>query len=168
MDRYEKQKRYDEVIKAGVGWTTKHPADGQNDLVFARIAAAYLQRANADSVHAEGYIDEAVIYRDRVLSFVKDGRPLISKSWALHASARISESAGDISSKQHCLQYGNARVLLDRLLVLLSEVQAQHPNPTRGDDRTVEDARKLLDDAHVAISRVREKQVEAGCPTPKP
>lgn len=169
MDRYEKQHRYDATIKAGIAWTTKHPGDGRNDAVFSRIAAAYLWKAQTDSAHAEEHTDKAIAYRDRALSVVQDDL-LVRRIWALRASAYTTESAGDISAKQRCFHYNSALTFQGRLLEYLNEeqVQATHPNPASGDHTTLEEVRKLLDDAHLAIFRVREKQVEAGCPTPQP
>ena len=45
MQKYERGRRYDDAIKAGVDWTKKYPTDGFNDLVFRRIAWLYLEKA---------------------------------------------------------------------------------------------------------------------------
>lgn len=159
MEKYDKQGRYDDAIKAGSTWAEEHPNDGSNDLVFRQIALLYLEKAKKDSGHADEYADRAILYRDKALPLASDA----TLGWRSMAGVRdlalISESAADLSAKQRCPQYQNAIKLLERLAVLLKEQQVA----PRGAGFTADDIKTFLNQVDATISRVRHKQQSAGC-----
>jgi hypothetical protein len=165
MEKYEKQGRYDDAIKAGLAWTENHPRSGDNDLVFRRIALLYLARARTDSGHADGYVNEAILYRDKAIPPALD----TSLGWYSMAGLRdlalISESAGDLSVRQRCAQYGNAIKLLQRLGVLLKEKRVQAAGQTSSTigSFTVDDVDQFQTQVDATITRVRGKLQNDSC-----
>lgn len=168
MQKYEKRGRYDDAIKAGILWTERYPNDGFNDWLFRRIAWLYLEKAKRDPGHLDDYVHEAIIYRDKALPLALDVRYGWASMGTLRDLALISESAGDLSMSQRCVQYKNAITLLERLVVLLKEkqIQAAHPSISNEDRFTPGDVKSFLDRTDTTISRVRDKQRKAGCQQP--
>ena len=101
MSKCEKQGRLDDAIQAGISWTQQHPNDGSNDLVFKRIATVFLGKAQRDGRHAEGYVKEALVYRDKALPLDSDPSRggaawLACETWLLSLSPLvISQTSSD-------------------------------------------------------------------------
>ncbi len=166
MAKYEKQSRYDDAVRAGNAWTEKHPNSDSNVWIFTLIARLYLQRAKAESGHADEYVTQAMLYRDKALPFESDN---IS---GLRDLALLSEAGGDLSASQRCVQYRNSLKLLEHLGDVLRERQAVAPKqevlaPRQGTSAeyvlTVEDINALLERTNGTITRVREKLQKSSC-----
>lgn len=131
MHKYERKGRYDDAIKAGVAWTQQHPdADSSvwNGWIYTGVSALYLKKAARDGEDAELDIQQALLYRDRAVPFSTESL------YAMQRLAAISESAGDLSAPERCVQYRNTMKLLDRANILLTEEKDRmarqiKPNP---------------------------------------
>jgi hypothetical protein len=166
MSKYEKKGRYDDAIEAGVEWTKKHPTDGSNDRVFIGIASTFLHKAKQDSGNADEYVRQAVLYRDKAIPIASD----TSLGWyslrTVRDLALISESAGDLSDTQRCVQYRNAAQLLERLAVLLNAKRSQLSNQTSSAEDAFgsnDDVERFLRQADATLARVRDKQQSSAC-----
>lgn len=164
MRNYQKRGRYDAAIEVGKAYTEAYPRDGFNDRVFVGVAWMYLDKAGHDSARADGYVNAALLYRDKVLLATDTTSPS-SSIWTLPDLALISKAAGDISPKQRCVQYGNAIKLLERRADLLRDKQeeiARRFVPVK-DDLSVEDCKCMSDETQTAIEEVRELQTRYAC-----
>jgi hypothetical protein len=107
MSKYKKKGRYDDAIKAGIAWTQRYPDAGySNGWIYTDVSALYLKKAAKDGDEAEEDVKQAVVYRDKALPFSTDSL------YSLQRLAAISESAGDLSAPQRCVQYRNTMKLL--------------------------------------------------------
>ncbi len=110
MSRYVKQRRYDDAVRVGNAWTARNPNSESNVYIFRLISDLYLERAKTDSTHADDYVKQAMLYRDKML-------PLASNNvYGLRDLALLSEAGGDLSASQRCVQYRNAIKLLERFV----------------------------------------------------
>src|SRR5439155_6367172 len=149
----------------GITWTQQHPNDGSNDLVYKHVATLFLEKAQKNSGHAEEYVKQALLYRDKALRLDSDP----SRGWRSMAGLRdlalISESAGDLSNEQRCVQYRNADKLFQELVVRLKEKQADTSaqGNVGGNGFTTVDVNQLLKNTDAAQNDVRTKFQSNGC-----
>jgi tetratricopeptide (TPR) repeat protein len=157
MSKYQKRGRYDDAIRAGVMWTEKSPDDGSNVWLYMDVSALYLLKAAKDGEHAEEDVKQALLYRDKVLPFASDGL------YSLEQLAAISESAGDISAAQRCVQYRNAIKITDRMAVLLSEEKDRVARQFKPRLDDVERIKCDSDRAGAMVNRLRGKLQDSAC-----
>jgi hypothetical protein len=164
MESYQEHGYYDAAINAGEAWTSKNPSGLANEAVLIGIASVYLRKARHDQKHAEAEIREALRYRDEALKAASDPELGYSMS-ALRDLALISEYAGDLSSEQRCIQYGNAIKLYEHLLAQLTDKKDEISRRFVPDnkDLTVADVDCLADETHDAMAQIREKQQRFAC-----
>jgi hypothetical protein len=156
MTKYQKKGRYDEAIQAGIMWTEKYPDAGSNAWLYMDVSALYLVKAAKDSVHTEEDVKQALVYRDKALRFDPDGM------YSLQL-ATISESAGDLSAAQRCVQYRNAIKILDRMAVLLGEEQDRVARQFKPHPDDVERIKGDSDRVDAIVNRLRGKQQRSAC-----
>jgi hypothetical protein len=157
MRKYEKKSRYDDAIKAGIAWTEKHPDDGWNGWIYMEVSALYLKKARKDEEHAEEDVTEVILYRDKALPLFPD-----DLYW-LQRLAAISESAGDLSPTQRCVQYRNTMKLLDRVNILLTEEKDRVARQFRPDPADCEQMKCVSEQFDTSVNRVRGKLQQSGC-----
>jgi len=157
MSKYQKKGRYDDAIRAGIMWTEKYPDDGSNVWLYMDVSALYLLKAAKDGEHAEEDVKQALLYRDKVLPFASDGL------YSLQQLAEISESAGDISGAQRCVQYRNAIKITDRMAVLLSEEKDRVARQFKPRPDDVERIKCDSDRADAIVNRLRGKLQDSAC-----
>lgn len=157
MSKYEKKGHYDQAITAGITWTEKYPDAGSNDWVYTDISALYLKQAANDRGHTEDYVKQAVLYRDKALPFASDSL------YSLQRLAAISESMGDLSAAQRCLQYRNAIKLLDRMTVLLNEERDRVARFIKPDPNALEEIKCRSERVDATVNHVRAKLQNSGC-----
>ncbi len=165
MANYQKRGYYDAAIDVGKAWTTAYPIDGSNDKVFIGIASAYLAKARRDRAHADDYIREALLYRDKALATASDPELGVYSMSTIHDLAVISEYAGDLSAAQRCVQYRNTIKLYDHLITRLTDKRDEitHRFVPDPNDLTVADVDCWADQTHDAMAEVREKQKRSAC-----
>jgi hypothetical protein len=159
MSKYEKQGRYDAAIKAGIRWTEKNSDSGSNERIYTDISALYLKQAVKDRTHGEEYVKQAVLYRDKALPFAVDSK------YALQRLAAVSESMGDLSATQRCVQYRNSIKLLDRTTFLLNEDKDRvarlfKPDPN---EPTLEEIKRRSERVDASVNRIRIKLQNSAC-----
>jgi hypothetical protein len=115
MEKYEMKGRDDDAIQAGVAFVSKYPDSSLNFWIYQNLSVLYLKQARKDSGRAEEYLKQAILYRDKGLPSVSDS-PYQLQRWVI-----ISESVGDLSATQRCVQYRNAIKLLDRMNLLVNK-----------------------------------------------
>ena len=157
MSKYQKKGRYDDAIRAGVMWTEKYPDAGSNVWLYMDVSALYLLKAAKDGEHAEEDVKRALLYRDKVLPFASDGL------YSLQQLAAISESAGDISAAQRCVQYRNANKILDRMTVLLGEEKDRVARQFKPRPDDVERIKCDSDRLDATVNRLRGKLQHSAC-----
>ncbi len=160
MKKDEKKGHYDNAIKDGIAWTQKYPdaaSNGWNGRIYADVSALYLKKAANDDEHAEEDVTEALLYRDKALPFSTD-----SLYW-LQELAGISESAGDLSPTQRCVQYRNAMKLLDRVNILLTEEKGRVARQFKPDPADCEQMKCVSEQVDTAVNRVKGKLEHSGC-----
>lgn len=160
MAKYEKKEHYDDAINAGIAWTQKYPdagSNGWNGWIYADVSALYLKKAAKYDEHAEEDVTEALVYRDKALPFSTD-----SLYW-LQELAGISESAGDLSPTQRCVQYRNAMKLLDRVNILLTEEKERVARQFKPDPADCEQMKCVSERVDTAVNRVKVKLEHSGC-----
>jgi Sec-independent protein translocase protein TatA len=167
MQQYQKDGDYDDAISVGKAWVAKYPQDGSNDQVFGRIASLYLEKAKTDDRNRDEYVAHAIEYRDKMLPVATDATLGWYSMAALQDSASISEHAGDLSERQRCVQYRNARKLLERLRNLLHEKQIQLSKLTDSKQDAFgyasDDVQRCLKETDLKMSQLTEKQQAASC-----
>jgi hypothetical protein len=162
MARYEEKERYDDAIRIGMTLAEKHPDSVESALIYEDISGLYLRRATADSGRAEEYLKRAITYRDKALPSTSDS------PYGLRPLANLSESIGDLSATQRCIQYGNSIKLLDRMRLLTDEQKkslARQFKPDLAERQKVEDLLRWIDDA---AERVDNKLRTSGCQAARP
>jgi len=167
MANYEKRGMYGAAINAGNAWITEHPIDGTNDRVFLAIASIFLQKAKQDSSHADQYVDQALVYRDKAIPIASDTTLGWYSMTTLRDMSLISESAGELSSKQRCVQYRNGVKLLERVLDQLEtkrvEISRRTPNTEDQFGVSRDTVEQLSEQTKAGIARLRAKQQNAAC-----
>jgi hypothetical protein len=167
MQGYARRGRYNDAIAAAVDWTNKNVIDGSNDQVFVAVASLFLEQAKQNPQRADDYVSQAILYRDKALPIASD----TSLGWYSMGTLRdvslISESAGDLSYKQRCVQYRNAVKLLERLLHQLEEkrvgISRRTPNTEDQFGVTRDKVEQLAEQTKAAIARVKEKEQKNSC-----
>jgi len=61
MSGYIKQGRYDDAVRVGNAWSAKNPNSESNVEIYKVICLLYLERAKADSGHADDYVRQAML-----------------------------------------------------------------------------------------------------------
>lgn len=157
MKKYYKRGRYDDAIKAGIAWTEKHPDDSWNGLIYMEASALYLKKAEKDDEHAEEDVTAVLVYRDKAL-------PLFPNNlYWLQRLAAISESAGDLSPTQRCVQYRNAMKLLDRVNILLAAEKDRVARQFKPNPADCEQMKCVSEQVDTSISSVRGKLQHSAC-----
>jgi len=159
MAKYEKNGRYDDAVSAGVAWTKKYPDGFTSGWIYEDISELYLRRARADSGRAEEYLKQAVFYRDKALPSHLDS----DSPYSLNTLVVISESIGDLSTAQRCVQYRNSIKLLDRMKLLANEEQhrlARQFKPDLDERQKLNNLQECID---VVAKRVGGKLSASGC-----
>jgi len=167
MSGYIKQGRYDDAVRVGNAWTAKNPNSKWNVEIYKLISQLYLERAKADSGHADDYVRQAMLYRDKLLPFESNN------VYGLRYLGSLSETGGDLSEAQRCVQYRNAIKLLEHLTGMLREQRTVAPKekafvvPRKGTAAeyvlTVEDIDAMLERTRGAATQVQEKLQKSGC-----
>jgi tetratricopeptide (TPR) repeat protein len=159
MAKYEKKGRYDDAISAGVALAQKYPDSFTSGWIYEDISELYLRRATMDSGRAEEYLKQAVFYRDKALPSHLDS----DSPYSLNTLAALSESIGDLSTAQQCVQYRNSIKLLDRMRLLTNEDQhrlARQFKPNLDERQKLDNLLECID---VATKRVDGKLSASGC-----
>ena len=156
MSKYEKRGRYDDAIEAGIAWTEKNPDAGSSGWVYTDLSALYLEKAGKDSEHAEKDVQQALLYRDKAIQLDSDG---------LYSSqlAAISESAGDLSAAQRCVQYRNAIKIWDRMAVVLGEEKDRAARQFKPHPDDVERIKGDSDRVDAMVNRLSGKLQHSAC-----
>jgi len=157
MGKYEKKGRYDDAIRIGTTWADKYPDSITSGFIDEDVSALYLTKARGDNGHAEEYIKQALVYRDKALRFASDS------PYSLPTLVTISESAGDLSTVQRCVQYENAIRLLDRMNSLASaekERLRRQFKPDLAGGKKLESLSQWID---AGIERMNGKLSSSGC-----
>jgi hypothetical protein len=157
MRKYEKKSRYDDAIKAGIAWTEKHPDDSWNGWIYMEVSALYLKKAEKDGEHTEEDVTEVLLYRDKALPLFPD-----NLYW-LQRLAAISESAGDLSPTQRCVQYRNAMKLLDRGNIFLTEEKNRVARQFKPDPADCEQMKCVSEQVDSSMIRLRGKLQHSAC-----
>ena len=157
MSKYEKKSRYDDAIKTGIAWTEKYPDDRWNGWIYMEVSALYLKEAGKHDEHAEEDVTEVLLYRDKALLFFPD-----NLYW-LQRLAAISESAGDLSPTQRCVQYRNTMKLLDRVDILLTEEKDRVARQFKPNPSDCEQMKCVAEQVDTTVNRVREKLQRSAC-----
>jgi hypothetical protein len=157
MAKYEKRGRYDDAIRAGTAWTEKHPDGPMSGWIYRDLSVLYMKKAKMDTGHAEEYLKQALVYRDRALPSESDS------PYSLLPLEAISELVGDLSRVQRCVQYGNSIKLLDRMNVLVNEDKARWARQIKPDLAQRKQIDCLSDWIDVAMRRVSSKSAVSGC-----
>lgn len=159
MSKDEKRGKNDDAIGIGITWTQKHPDDPSNYWIYTSISQLYLKKAQNDAGHESGYVNQAILYRDKALPFQEHN------ILGLQDLAIISEMAGDLSSSQRCPQYQNAIKLLQHAVFVLNEQRTEATKQqARSNDALTPDKIKTLSE-HIdgTITRVTGKLQSSGC-----
>lgn len=157
MAKYEKNGRYDDAINAAVRLAAKHPDSFTSGLLYEDISRLYLRKSRTDSGRAEEYLTQAVSYRDKALPFASDS------PYFLQQLVVLSESIGDLSTSQRCIQYRNSIKLLARMRLLANEDQDRLTRQFKpiADERQKLD--HLLECIDTLTKRVSGKLSASGC-----
>ncbi len=157
VERYERWGFHEKAIATGVSWVEKHPREGFMDAILLReLSLLYLESAKKDEAHREDFVRQAMLYRDKALSSDPDSPA------NLDGLAGISLRAGDMSSEERCLQYGNTVKLLEWEKHLYEQMRAEalkesHPNPT------AEQCATCVDATERRLEWVQAKRQQASC-----
>jgi hypothetical protein len=157
MEKYEKTGQYDNAIKTGKAWAEKYPDQSANKWIYRYISVLYLKTASNEKEHAEESVKQAILYRDKALSSVSDS------AFALQPFEVISESAGDLSTAQRCLQYGNSLKLLTRMQTLANDEKDRLARQFKPDLAERKNIDCLADWIDAAIKRVSSKSSASNC-----
>ncbi len=166
MDNYEKRGMYDAAIYAGIKWLNHNP-EIFDDRISLAIACAFLNKAHQDRNHAEEYVRQALVYRDKAIPIASDtNRGWYSMS-TVQDMAAISESAADISDDQRCVQYRNTirllQLLAGRAQDKQDEISRRFGPKQDASGVTLADVDRYKSQVEAAIARVRDKQQKSGC-----
>ncbi len=159
MAKYEKNGRYDDAVSAGVALAQKHPDSFTSGWIYEDISELYLRRARMDSGRAEEYLKQAVFYRDKALPSHLDS----DSPYSLNTLVLLSESIGDLSTSQRCIQYRNSIKLLDRMKLLANEEEHRLARQFKSNLDERQKLDNLLECIDVVTKRVRAKLSASGC-----
>jgi hypothetical protein len=159
MAKYEKKGRYDDAVRTGVEVAEKYPDSVTSQWIYEDLSALYLRRARTDSGHADEYLRQAVIYRDK--AFVPASAS--DSPYSLESVATISESVGDLSTSQRCVQYGDSIKLLGRMKVLANEDEDRLKRQFKTDLAERTKIEGLLKGIDSSMDRVSGKLSASGC-----
>jgi hypothetical protein len=151
MEKAEKKDRFDDAIKTGTAWAEKYPQTPANEWVYRDLSVLYLKKASIERQRTEEYVSRAIFYRDKALSLTSDS------PYALQPFVAISEAAGDLSTAQRCLHYGNSLKLLTRMQVLANDEKDRLSRQFRPDLAERKQINSLSDWIDAAIKRVTAK-----------
>jgi hypothetical protein len=157
MAKYEKKGRYDDAVSTGVAWAEKYPDSFTSGWIYQDISALYLRRARMDSGRAEEYVKQALFFRDKALLSASDSE------YSLQRLVAISESAGDLSAAQRCVQYGNSIKLLERMKRLANEDKDHLARQLKPDLAERKKTECLLEWIDAGTKRVSGKLSASGC-----
>ncbi len=164
MANYERRGHYDAAIRVGTRWTEHHRTDAFfSDKVFISVASMYLQKARFDRSHSDDYVKQALLYRDKALPIASD--PTLENYDTLRDLGLISEYAGDLSTEQRCVQFGNAVKLYEHLTLRLKDKQLENSRrfaPVK-DDISASDVDCWISNTQGELERMRDKQHSSGC-----
>ncbi|HKS82688.1 MAG TPA: hypothetical protein VJR23_14385 [Candidatus Acidoferrales bacterium] len=146
--KYDKQGNFDEAIKVGQDWTSKHPEDP----LYNQIALCHLAKAAKDGAHKDEWIRQGVACYGKDLETYKKGKV----DFELYAAGRGFEYAGDLSSSCKCLYYDRALKAFDEEFPYI-----------QGDRYTADGASIPLapvrHENQKALDRVKSKIEKTGC-----
>lgn len=157
MAKYEKKGRYDDAINVGVAWTQKNPSGPISGWIYRDISVLYLKRASQDKANAEAYVKESISYRDKALPTASDS------AYALQPLLLVTESAGDLSPSQRCVQYRNSMRVLDRMKLLVSEEEDRLDRQFKPDPKERNDLECLSEWMDTSGKRLTTKLSTSGC-----
>jgi hypothetical protein len=157
MAKYQKKGRYDDAINVGVAWTQKNPDGPLSAWIYRDLSVLYLKRASQDKANAEAYVKEAILYRDKALPSASDS------AYALQPLLVITESAGDLSPSQRCVQYRNSMKVLDRMNVLVNEDKDRLERQFKPDPKERNDLECLSGWMDTSSTRLTTKLSTSGC-----
>jgi hypothetical protein len=157
MAKYEKNGRYDDAVSTGTALAQKYPDSFTSGWIYEDISALYLRRARMDSGHAEEFLKQAVLYRDKALP------SHLGSPYSLNLLVVLSELIGDLSTAQRCVQYRNSIKLLDRMKLLANEEEhglARQFKPNLDERQKLDNLLECID---VVTKRVGGKLSASGC-----
>jgi hypothetical protein len=157
MNKYRRRGRYDDAISTGAAWADKYPSSFMGGAIYRDISVLYLQRARIDSSHADAYLKQALLYRDKALTSASDSPA------SLQSLAAISEAVGDLSAPQRCVQYGNSIKFLDRMNLLTNEDKDELKRQFKPDLAKRKRIEFLSEWIDAEMRRVSEKSSVSGC-----
>jgi hypothetical protein len=157
MTKYEKHGRYDDAASVGAAWADKSPDSFMSGWIYQDISALYLKRARVESGRAEEYLKQAVIFRDKAVVSASDSPA------SLQRLAAISESVGDLSTAQRCVQYRNSIKLINRLNQLANEGKERLARQIRPDLNERRENECLFEWIDASTKRVRGKLSAYAC-----
>jgi hypothetical protein len=157
MNKYWRRGRYDDGISTGAAWADKYPSSFMGGAIYRDISVLYLQRARIDSSHADAYLKQALLYRDKALTSASDSPA------SLQSLAAISEAVGDLSAPQRCVQYGNSIKFLDRMNLLTNEDKDELKRQFKPDLAKRKRIEFLSEWIDGEMRRVSEKSSASGC-----
>jgi hypothetical protein len=157
VEKYAKKGRYDDAINSELAWVEKHPDGYINGWFYEEISELYLRKAKIDGGRAEEYLRQAVYYRDRAVPSASDD------SYLLQQLAIVSESIGDLSIAQRCVQYRNSIKLLDRMKLLANENKDHLERQFKPDIDERQKAERPPESIDKIIKRVDGKLSAPGC-----
>lgn len=157
MSKYEKTGRYDDAISTGLAWAERYPDSFTSGFIYEDVSGLYLTKARIDGARAEEYVRQAIVYRDKALRFFSDS------PYSLYNLVTISESIGDLSTTQRCVQYENTVKLLDRMHILASQEKerlGRQFKPDLAERKKIESLSEWID---ATVIRMNGKLSSSGC-----
>jgi hypothetical protein len=105
MTKYSQSGQYDRAIDLGQEWLKKHSDDTSHaTILYDQIAITFLMKASKDTGHKQEWMQQGVDYYGRArLAPRHNGFDI-----ELYTVGRGLESAGDMSTDNKCLYYGQA------------------------------------------------------------
>lgn len=126
-------------------------------VIYREISVLYLQKARVDSSHADAYLREALLYRDKALTSASDSPA------SLQSIAAISEAVGDLSASRRCVQYANSIKFLDRMNLLTNEDKDELKRQFKPDLAKRKRIEFLSEWIDAEMRRVSKKSLASGC-----
>ena len=148
MNKYRRRGRYDDAISTGAAWADKYPSSFMGGVIYREISVLYLQKTRIDSSHADAYLKEALLYRDKALTSASDSPA------SLQSLAAISEAVGDLSVPQR---------FLDRMNVLTNEDKDELKRQFKPDLAKRKRTEFLSEWIGAEMRRVSKKSSASGC-----
>lgn len=157
MQKYEKKNRYDEAISAGIAWMQGHPDDFLSGLVYRDLSVLYLKKAKQDKPDSERNLKQVIFYRDKALASSSDN------AYALQPLVVITESVGDLSASQRCVEYRNSLKLLDQMNLLTMKKKDQVARQFKPDPNELKEIECLSEWIDGTSKRLTTKVSTSGC-----